>query len=176
MTLSKETIEHLFREYYASLLSYAKLMLPEEEAEDVVQDVFSWLLDHRMRLPQFTTEKEMLHYLLSSIWHGCLNRLRREKSDREHRAWFRSRMEKSYAEYDPDRDPVISKLYTEDIRGEVSAMLSTLPQRCREVFVLSKIEGLPSRKISQILGLSVSTVENHIYNAMKLLRSRLQKK
>ncbi|MBQ7268777.1 MAG: RNA polymerase sigma-70 factor [Bacteroidales bacterium] len=175
MTLSKETIEHLFREYYASLLSYAKLMLPEEEAEDVVQDIFSWMLDHRLRLPMVSSEAEMRQYLLKSVWHGCLNRLRREKSDREHRLWYQERIDRQYAEYDPDNDPIIRRLYAEDVHGLVSSLLETLPQRCREIFTLSKIEGLPASKISGILGLSVSTVENHIYNAMKQLRSRLQK-
>ena len=42
MTVSRDNIERVFRKHYSSLVSYAKLMLPAEEAEDVVQDVFAW--------------------------------------------------------------------------------------------------------------------------------------
>ncbi len=176
MTVSRDNIERVFREHYSSLVSYAKLMLPAEEAEDVVQDVFAWVWDHRFRLPYLNDERELRLYLLNSVWHGCLNKLRRRKNDSAHRIWFKDRIEQQYSAYDPDNDPVIRKLYTEDIQEQVSSLLSELPDRCREVFVLSRLEGIPNRRVAQILGLSLSTVENHIYNAMKHLRERVQKK
>jgi len=83
-------------------------------------------------------------------------------------------MEQAYTAYDPDNDPVIRKLYSEDLSYLLNDAIDSLPKRCREVFILSHIEGIPNRRIADILGISLSTVENHIYNALKILRSKLK--
>jgi len=50
-----------------------------------------------------------------------------------------------------------------------------LPQRCRIIFILSRIEGLSNQEISLKLGLSIRTVENQIYRALKILKKHMQK-
>ena len=50
-----------------------------------------------------------------------------------------------------------------------------LPQRCRTIFLLSRIEGLSNQEISVKLGLSIRTVENQIYRALKILKKHMQK-
>ena len=50
-----------------------------------------------------------------------------------------------------------------------------LPQRCRIIFILSRIEGLSNQEISLKLGLSIRTVENQIYRALKILKKYMQK-
>ena len=59
----------------------------------------------------------------------------------------------------------------EALRGAVAA----LPEKCREVFTLSYLQGFSHREISERLGIAQSTVENHIYLALKALRSKLSK-
>lgn len=51
--------------------------------------------------------------------------------------------------------------------------IESLSPKCREVFRMSHIEGLSNREISEQLGITLSTVENHIYNALKQLRQKL---
>ncbi|WP_260600232.1 RNA polymerase sigma factor [Sphingomonas endolithica] len=53
--------------------------------------------------------------------------------------------------------------------GRVEAVISTLPSRCREVFLLRKIQGLSQRDVAQTLGLSESTVEKHVIKALGIL-------
>ena len=53
--------------------------------------------------------------------------------------------------------------------------ITSLPPKCREVFMMSYIENLPNKDISARLGISLSTVENHIYSALKQLRVALAK-
>ena len=50
---------------------------------------------------------------------------------------------------------------------------SKLPEKCRIIFILSRIEGLSNKEISFELGLSIRTVENQIYRALKILRKHL---
>lgn len=62
-----------------------------------------------------------------------------------------------------------------DISEAIGKAVSTLPQKCRETFLMSHVEGLSNREISQKLKISVSTVENHIHNALVRLRSLILK-
>jgi RNA polymerase sigma-70 factor (ECF subfamily) len=55
----------------------------------------------------------------------------------------------------------------------VRAMIDALPDRCREVFRLRRIEGVPQREIAQRLGLSEHVVEQQAVRALKLLSAAL---
>jgi len=62
-----------------------------------------------------------------------------------------------------------------DLRAGIDAAVAALPEKCREVFTLSYLQGFSHREISERLGIAQSTVENHIYLALKALRSKLSK-
>lgn len=53
------------------------------------------------------------------------------------------------------------------------AAMKELPEKCRQVFSLSYISGLKSKEIADALGLSVRTVEAHIYKALRIMRDKL---
>lgn len=56
----------------------------------------------------------------------------------------------------------------------LSKVVSTkLPEKCREIFLLSRLEGMSNAEISTHLGVSVKTVENQITRALKILRRYL---
>lgn len=57
--------------------------------------------------------------------------------------------------------------------GKVSAVLMTLPERTRQVFILRRLEELSFREIAQRLGVSVSAVEKHMAQAVAVLMTRL---
>ena len=79
------------------------------------------------------------------------------------------------AYYAPDNSPIIRKLYSDDLRASLDVAIESLPPKCREVFRLSYLEDLSNREISERLGISQSTVENHMYAALKQLRRKLSK-
>ena len=85
-------------------------------------------------------------------------------------------IENYYSAYDVDRNEILRVLYSRDIRSRIDSAVSKLPSRCREVFLLSYIENLSNQEISERLGLSLSTVENHIHNALVRLRTYLLNK
>ena len=49
-----------------------------------------------------------------------------------------------------------------------------LPEKCRQVFILSRVENLSNNEISKKLGISIRTVENQVYRAIKILRKKLK--
>lgn len=93
-----------------------------------------------------------------------------------YRSYYQERIESiGYAYYDPDRNPVIEKLYSQDLRTSINEAIAALPAKCREVFSLSYLQGFSHREISEQMGIAQSTVENHIYLALRQLRAKLSK-
>jgi RNA polymerase sigma-70 factor (ECF subfamily) len=73
----------------------------------------------------------------------------------------------------PDENPVIRKLYVNELKEELHQAIENLPEKCREVFKLSYLDDHRNKEISEILNISVSTVEKHINHALKTLRKTL---
>lgn len=162
----------LYRQYYLSLRSYAELFLDEEESEDVVQDVF---LNVWLRKEGLDDSQSLQGYLLRSVYNSSLNILKKKGRSNDYRSAYEQEIEEiGYKYYDPDANDVIRKLYNLDLRAEINAAINSLPARCREVFTLSYLHDMPSKEISLQLGISLSTVDNHIYSVLKLLREKLK--
>ncbi|WP_295939773.1 RNA polymerase sigma-70 factor [uncultured Alistipes sp.] len=169
----RKAFDELCNRYYAMLVSYARLFLKDDWAEDVVQDVFYNVWQRRETLDD---SNSLYKYLLRSVYNRSLNYLEKNKRATDYRSYYQNRiaaMGSSY--YAPDSSPIIKKLYTDDLRASLDAAIESLPPKCREVFRLSYIEDLSNREISERLGISQSTVENHMYSALKQLRQKLSK-
>lgn len=65
------------------------------------------------------------------------------------------------------------KLWQSDIDRALQEAMDSLPERCREVFLLSKVEGLKNREIAERLNISEKTVERHMSIALSKLREEL---
>ena len=169
----RKAFDELCRKYYAMLVSYARLFLKDDWAEDVVQDVFYNVWQRRETLDD---SNSLYKYLLRSVYNRSLNYLDKNRRAGEYGAYYRERIAalgSSY--YAPDNSPVVQKLYNDDLRASLDAAIESLPPKCREVFRLSYIEDLSNREIGEQLGISPRTVENHMYAALKQLRRKLSK-
>lgn len=164
--------EELYKLHYYSLRMYAKLMLSDREAEDVVQDVFINLWLHRETLNEALSVRA---YLFRSVYNSSLNVIRNKRRTEPCDDLSKREIEEMGADYyyDPDRNNVITDLYAREARSKIHSAIDSLPPRCKEVFSLSYFDGLPGKEISRKLGISLSTVENHINNAFKILRKKL---
>ena len=170
----RETFNRFCAGKYPGLIAYAGLILKGEDcvwAEDVVQDVlFSVWKRHRI----LREDPEKVHaYLLKSVYNRCINYLKRNSSLRKYETEQSSFLEVAQRYYDPDNNPVIRYIFNRDLHLEIESSIETLPEKCREVFRLSYIEDIPHKEIAERLGISVRTVEAHIYNALKSVRISL---
>lgn len=167
----REAFDSLCRKYYAMLVSYARLFLKDDWAEDVVQDVFYNVWQRRETLDD---SNSLYKYLLRSVYNRSLNYLDKHKRANDYSSYYRDRIVAlGSAYYSPDNSPVIQKLYSDDLRASLDAAIESLPPKCREVFRLSYIEDMSNREIGEKLGISPRTVENHMYMALKQLRRKL---
>jgi RNA polymerase sigma factor (sigma-70 family) len=69
----------------------------------------------------------------------------------------------------------IKELEIKELKNFITQLIEELPQRCREVFMLSRDEHLSHRQISERLGISEKTVDDHITRALKKLRTPLSR-
>ena len=53
--------------------------------------------------------------------------------------------------------------------AKINQAIAALPPKCKEVFVLAKIEKLPYKKISEMLNISVKTINVHISKALNII-------
>jgi RNA polymerase sigma-70 factor (ECF subfamily) len=76
---------------------------------------------------------------------------------------------------DSQTNPPEEKVLSTFLEDEIQKIVETeLPEKCRKVFILSRVEKLSNNEISESLGISVRTVENQIYRAIKILKKKLK--
>ena len=162
---SREAFDEMCGRYYAPLTAYARLFLNGNWAQDVVQDV----------IVNVSVRREALDPR-QSVYNQSVNYVNKHRHACSYRSYYQERIESiGYAYYDPDRNPVIEKLYSQDLRTSINEAIAALPAKCREVFSLSYLQGFSHREISEQMGIAQSTVENHIYLALRQLRAKLSK-
>jgi len=62
-------------------------------------------------------------------------------------------------------------LIEKELQTKIEKTISELPERCREVFILSRVKGLKDREISEQLHISIKNVERHIHRALNHFRN-----
>ncbi|AWO00370.1 RNA polymerase sigma-70 factor [Chitinophaga alhagiae] len=154
----------LFAEHYPALRAYAAFLTENTTAEDIVQEVFLNAWENRNTISIHTSAKA---YLFKAVYNRSLNHHRNGKNKHP-------LTEADLLRSDPDKNHVIQQLYVNEIRAVLEEAISSLPDKCREVFKLSYLDTMKNKEISEQLGISVSTVEKHINHALKALRKNLQ--
>ena len=154
----EQAFDALFRHYSALVYRFSYSYLKSRvEAEEIVQDCFLKIWERRHELREDISLKG---YLFTTAHHAVLNLLRRSKHQlrfQTHLAALRPVTATNGAEYS-------------EIEALYQAALEKLPPKRRQIFVLSRQQGLSYSEIAQQLNLSAKTVEAQITQALKFLR------
>ena len=153
-----ENFDDLFSYNYRPLCLYALHYLQDaDQAEDVVQESYAALWEKIQEGAHVVNRKS---YLYMMVRNRCLDQLRRKGLPTE-----------SLKPYDTygiiDDDDAQERSQTE---ARLWTAIDSLPEKCREIFILSKRDGLKYEEIADELGLSVNTVRNQIIKALKLIK------
>ena len=157
----EKTFEFIFRSHYAQLASFAiGYVGDKDEAEEIVQETFSKIWTRHEILEIKTSIKS---YLYGAIRNACLNYLK-------HQA-----IKQKYVERQSGMNPsqTTDFLELDELTEKIKKGMDKLPKKCREIFELSRYEGLRYQEIADHLGLSIKTVENQMGNALRILREEL---
>jgi RNA polymerase sigma-70 factor (ECF subfamily) len=161
---NKKSFEELFMAYYAPLCAFARKYIKDaDECEEIVQGFFTRLWDKRDDLEINLSVK---NYLFSSVRNRCINYLKHSKIKVEYQNDFLK---------STDTQSDFSDAMLEiDLVEKIEKSIAELPQRRREIFVLSREKGLKYREIADELGISIKTVEAQMGQALKDLRDSLK--
>lgn len=158
----KNDILSLYDLHYESLYRFLLCYTSDSQLiEDVIQEIFMKLWKEKESL----SVVQMKPYLFCSARNRLLNYLRDRKThnlllDK----WFKLQTQ---PEYDYNIDELFKRL---------EQAIESLPGKCRDIFVMSKLEGYSYSQIAEIKNLSVKTVENQMGIALKKIRTFFHEK
>lgn len=155
--------DSVFRAHYAHLVRMADSIIREPAlAEEIAQEV---LLELWRRRESLEVEQTFRAYLIRSTRNRALNHIRHERvvARQAAVAALESRSSPSA------EDEVLGV----ELERAVHDAIEALPENCREVFLLSREQGLKYAEIATVLDVSIKTVEKRMGQALSELRQRL---
>lgn len=161
----ESAFEQLFKRFYPRLRCYAiRFMKDDDLTRDLIQDCFVRLWEKRALLASISLSS----LLFTMVRNACMNHLKHrsivEKHQLSYLASIRGQEQLYNVDFDMDADR--ATLY-EELQEHIGIVMSRLPERSREVFALSRFEGLKNREIAERLGISLTAVEKHISRSIR---------
>jgi RNA polymerase sigma-70 factor (ECF subfamily) len=170
---SKENYSKVYAAYFPRLVRFSQAyVMSRHDAENIVQDIFLYLWEH---WDQAGLPGNIHAFLFTSVKNRCIDYLRKQAETSARRQPLSEVHEKEwrlklYSLQQLDE----SLLYPDELETLITTAMDTLPERCREIFVMSRIDGLRHREIAGRLKISTNTVERQIGIALKKLRAALK--
>ena len=172
MDAESKSFSQLFVEYRDRFVRFANSYVRDwAMAEDIVSDAIIYYWENRKRLPEDTNVPA---YILTTIKNKCLNHLQhirvRDNVFSEiltNAQWDLNTRIATLEALEP------TEIYTQEIQDLVNKALLKLPKKTQFIFHKSRFEYLSNKEIADQMKISVKTVEAHISNAIKLLRTEL---
>jgi RNA polymerase sigma-70 factor (ECF subfamily) len=160
---SSKAFEQLFLRYQKKLVHFCRRFVTrKEESENLVQNVFMEIWENRLSLD---AEKSFSGFLFTITRNKIYNHIRKTIN------------EKIYKEYiagNPEaEDPRVYE--SKESEEMLAKLIGSMPDRRKEIFLMSRNMGLTYKEIAQRLGISENTVDTQIRNALDFLREELKK-
>lgn len=157
---------HLLKTYHRRLYAYALSLINDHAmAQDMVQNVFLKTWDFRHRLDE---RHSIQSFLFKSVYNESINYNQKNKA--------MLLLQRKYIESLGEIMEETSEDSFEKMVAIVDKEISYLPEKCKQVFILSKKEGLTNQEIAEHLCVSVKAVEAQITKAFSVLREKLGEK
>lgn len=153
----------LYRKYNKLLFIYVyKKLKDEEEAKDIVQEVFFNLWKNRHRIKINTSVKS---YLYQAVRLRALNVFVHKKvCDQFYNSIDRILISEKEADY---------TIREKDIQSIIEREIASMPPKMQAIFALSRKENLTHKEIAAVLGVAESTVTTQIKRALKRIKGRI---
>ncbi len=155
---NQQALEQLFQKYYFNLCLYAKkYVVCSDLAEEVVADVFFKIWQSRKTLQINTSLKS---YLFVATKNLSINVVNKVKSDYLKREIHETSSDFSHLNTD-------ESLHYNEVKTQIDQIIDELPPQRKIIFKLNRIDGLKYKEIAEKLGISVSTVQKQMIEAIK---------
>ena len=162
---NKQALEELFNYYYPRLYNFSKSFLKLQDGiDDVLQEVFLKIWYNRAEIKR---SESFNSYIFTITRNLLLNELRSRLNNQKLRDRI---LEASVAE----EFLSMGNVEYDELKEKVEEIINELPQKQREIFRMSRIEGLSHKEIAEKKSISTKTVEYHIGQSISMIKSRLE--
>ena len=163
--------DSIFRRTYFRLYFYALSLLSDEsDADDVVEEVFFELWG---RMDEIDLDGNIEAFLYRAVYTRSVNVLKRRNVSAGRLAAIEDINNMRMEYYSGFNDDPLHSMENAELRRKIEDTIDMLPEKCRQVFRMSYLNGMRNNDIAEELQLSVRTVEAHMYRALRFLRERL---
>jgi RNA polymerase sigma-70 factor (ECF subfamily) len=160
-----EAFTEIYKRYWSVLYLHARHMLrQEDQARDVVQEVFTMMWN---RHSEFQPTINLNAYLYKSVRNRILNIIRHGKIKENYLADLGDFVDREVAQTD-------ELVRYNDLKRLIEKEISNMPPKMREVFEMSRREGLSHTEIGERLGISDLTVKKQVSKAVTILRKKFK--
>ncbi len=163
----QKAFERLFSIYFSRLHAFAtKVVRDDGIAEDIVQEVFVKVWEKREQILSLHVEA----FLFRLVRNRCIDYIKFLKvvNNRMEKLGISSKIEELYRIDFVGNEPYV--LIEEELKVQIEKTIQSLPERCREVFILSRLDGLKNREVAERLNISIKNVERHLSRALETFR------
>ncbi len=159
-----KSFDILFEKYSAKLYRFSfSLLKNHEDSKEIVQETFFRVWDKRREID---SSKSFKSFLFTISYHLIIDQLRLKLKDQEYRKFLKEYFKAEEVKVDSVTD-------YETLSRQISSVIEELPAKRKQIFTMSREQGLSHKEIAGKLNISVKTVENQINLALKLIKSRL---
>lgn len=158
---------YLFSIYFARLNDFAKNVVRDDViSQDIVQEVFVKVWESSAEIESINLEA----FLFRLVRNRCIDYIKHIKvvNNRMQEVNISSKYEELYRIDFIGNEPYV--LIEQELKAKIERTIQGLPERCREVFIMSRMDGLKNKEIAEKLDINIKNVERHISRAMQSFR------
>jgi RNA polymerase sigma-70 factor (family 1) len=165
----KKQFEEIYTVFYSRMKRFAKsYVIYEEDAENIVQDIFIDIWEKKIDL---TVISNVRGYLFLILKNRCIDYIRRKRSESKTISAIQKENEINLKLKLDSLEALDNKILTDpDIDALIEKAIENLPEKCRQIFIMNKIDCKKQREIAKELNISINTVESQMSIAYKKLK------
>ncbi len=158
---NKSSFEKIYRKLYPRLCTFAnKYVRSHAVAEDIVSEAMILLWEKDIN---FINSQAIKSYAYKTVHSKCINHLRKHKKE-----------DLFTVVTNENGGPNVEHIIIEqEVHGQLYEALQSLPEGCKNVFLLSCVEGLKYKEVAEDLNISINTVKSQRARALELLKKKL---
>lgn len=159
----KKAFELFYGFYRPQLYGYVfKLVRSHEVSQEIFQDIFIRLWKQREQIDPQQSVRSYLYTIAQNLVYDYYKKVASDRNKLEtFKLYYASTSENNIEEL----------LAFKEVRDHLDTILAIIPEKCRQVYVLCKLEGRSYQEVANLLNISISTVNNHIVKASSIIKN-----